>query len=118
MEMNKKRINELQQFKDDFNTQLQNASDIYEENDNEVNNSKLLLTINDINDTTTKDFNQNKNIKLKKLSVSTEIIKIPPWRPNRLSGDYFNKFIRSHAKDLSPWEIVKKYFLFYLIFIG
>ena len=60
MEMNKKRINELQQFKDDFNTQLQNASGIFEENDNEVNKSKLLLTINDINDTTTKDFNQKK----------------------------------------------------------
>ena len=119
MEMNIKRINELQQFKDDFNTQLQNASGIFEENDNEVNKSKLLLTINDINDTTTKDFNQKNNIKINKLSISTGTLKIPPWKPNRLSGDYFNKFIRSYAKDLSPWEIVKNnIFLFYLIFVG
>ena len=65
--MNNKRINELQQFKDDFNSQLQNASNTYEENNNEINNSKLLLTINDINDSTSKDFNQDKKIKIKKL---------------------------------------------------
>ena len=117
MEMNNKRINELQQFKDDFNSQLQNASNIYEENNNEINNSKLLLTINDINDSTSKDFNQDKKIKIKKLNLSTEILKIPPWKPNRLSGDYFNKFLRIYAKDLSPWEIVKKIFFIFFYFI-
>ena len=117
MEMNNKRINELQQIKDDFNSPLQNAQNIYEENNNEINNSKLLLTINDINDSTSKDFNQDKKIKIKKLNLSTEILKIPPWKPNRLSGDYFNKFIRSYAKDLSPWEIVKKIFFIFFYFI-
>ena len=113
MELSLKRINELQDFKNDFNKQLQSASDRYEENKNEINDSKLLLTINDINDSTERDFNEKKiRKKINKLSVSYNILqKIPPWKPNKLTGDYINKFIRNeNEKDLSPWEIVKYIF--------
>ena len=124
MEMNKKRLHELQTFKDDFNIKLQNASERYEENNEEINTSKLLLTINDNNDTTTQNFYPKKKLKLNKLSISSDIFhQIPPWKPNKLSGDYFSKFIRNdQGRDLSPWEIVnnkfflkKFYFFFYRI---
>lgn len=109
MELSLKRISELQGFKDDFNNQLKSASERYEDNNNTINESKLLLTINDINDATSQEFNKKKPKKINKLSLSYDIFqKIPPWKPNRLSGDYINKFIRNeNIKDLSPWEMVK-----------
>ena len=123
--MSEEKVQELQEFVNDFNKKIKEACDIYTKKQNKIKTLKKNHSVNDFNKDKedklpdiSKNFKTIEKIKIRKnLSINNIIVSTPIWKPSNGYPDYFEKFKRLQDKhEINDWEKVCNIYILIIFF--